>query len=86
MEILKQPQYAPMTVVQQVLIIYAVTNGFLDDVPLNKIRDWEKGYHEFMATEHPEIPEEIRTKKALSDDLIARIKGAITAYKARGTA
>ena len=85
-EILKQPQYAPMTVVQQVLIIYAVTNGFLDDVPLNKIRDWEKGYHEFMATEHPEIPEEIRTKKALSDELIARIKGAITAYKARGTA
>jgi F-type H+/Na+-transporting ATPase subunit alpha len=85
-EILKQPQYAPMTVVQQVMIIYAVTNGFLDDVPLEKIREWEAGYHTFMAAQHPEIGEEIRTKKALSDDLIARLKDAITAYKALGPA
>jgi F-type H+-transporting ATPase subunit alpha len=85
-EILKQPQYAPMTVVQQVLIIYAVTNGFLDDVPLDKIRAWEEGFHQYMTTQHPEIPEEIRTKKALSEDLIARIKAAITDYKAHGLA
>ena len=85
-EILKQPQYAPMTVVQQVLIIYAVTNGFLDDVALDKIRDWETGFHKFMDAQHPEIAEEIRTKKALSDDLITRLKQAITDYKALGPA
>jgi F-type H+-transporting ATPase subunit alpha len=85
-EILKQPQYAPMTVVQQVMIIYAVTNGFLDDVALDKIRDWESGFHTFMAAQHPEIAEEIGTKKALSDDLTARLKAAIAAYKALGPA
>jgi F-type H+/Na+-transporting ATPase subunit alpha len=85
-EILKQPQYAPMSVMQQVTIIYAVTNVFLDDVALPKIRDWESGFHTFMAAQHPEIAEEIRTKKALSDDLIARLKEAITAYKALGPA
>ena len=85
-EILKQPQYAPMTVEQQVTIIYAVTNGFLDDVAVDKIRDWESGFHPFMAAQHPEIAEEIRTKKALSDDLTARLKQAITEYKALGPA
>jgi len=85
-EILKQPQYAPMTVEQQVMIIYAVTNGFLDDIAVDKIREWEKGFHTFMAAQHPKIAEEIRTKKALSDDLTARLKEAITAYKALGTA
>jgi F-type H+-transporting ATPase subunit alpha len=85
-EILKQPQYAPMTVEQQVMIIYTVTNGFLDDVAVDKIREWETGFHTFMAAQHPKIAEEIRTKKALSDDLIARLKEAITAYKALGTA
>jgi F-type H+/Na+-transporting ATPase subunit alpha len=85
-EILKQPQYAPMTVEQQVMIIYAVTNGFLDDIAVDKIREWETGFHTFMAAQHPKIAEEIRTKKALADDLTARLKEAITAYKAHGTA
>jgi len=73
-------------VVQQIMIIYAVTNGFLDDVPLEKIRGWETGYHSFMAAQHPEIAEEIGTKKALSDDLITRMKAAIGEYKALGPA
>jgi len=70
-----------MPVDQQVQIIFAVTNGFLDDVAADKLRDWEKGFHEFMAAQHREIGEEIRTKKALSDDLMARLKKAITEYK-----
>jgi F-type H+-transporting ATPase subunit alpha len=80
-EILKQPQYTPMPVEQQVMIIYAVTNGLLDEVALDKIRDWESGFHTFMAARHPEIGEEIRTKKALSEDLTTRLKAAITEYK-----
>jgi F-type H+/Na+-transporting ATPase subunit alpha len=83
-EVLKQPQYRPMPVEQQVMIIFAVTNGFLDDVDGEKIRAWEAGFHEFMAAQHREIAEEIRTRKALSEDLTARLKKAIEEYKAIG--
>src|SRR6185437_7610183 len=48
-EILKQPQYQPMPVELQVMVIYAVTNGFVDEVPVAEIRDWEKGFLEFMS-------------------------------------
>ncbi len=48
-EVLKQGQYQPMPVEQQVMIIYAVTNGFIDDVPVANVREWESGFHEFMA-------------------------------------
>ncbi len=81
-EVLKQPQYQPVPVEQQVMIIYAVTNGFLDDVDVPSIRAWEKGFQEFMAAQHRAIGEEIRTKKALADDLTARLRTAIEEYKA----
>jgi F-type H+-transporting ATPase subunit alpha len=84
-EVLKQPQYQPMPVAQQVSIIFAVTNGYLDDVDVAAIRGWEKGFHEFMAAQHPEITDEIRTKRALSDDLIARLRRAIEEYQALGS-
>jgi len=83
-EILKQSQYQPVPVEQQVMIIFAVTNGLLDDVDVKEIRAWEKGFHEYLAAQHPQIGEEIRTKKALSDDLQARLKKAIEEYKAVG--
>src|SRR5215210_4239944 len=54
-EVLKQPQYSPLPVENQVMIIYALTNGFIDDVPVNQVRDWEKGFHEFMKTQFPQI-------------------------------
>ena len=81
-EVLKQPQYQPMVVAQQVEIIFAVTNGFLDDVPAEAIRAWESGFHEYMAANHADLAEEIRTKRALSDDLTARLRKAIETYKA----
>jgi F-type H+-transporting ATPase subunit alpha len=81
-EVLKQPQYQPVPVEQQVMIIYAVTNGFLDDVDVPAIRAWEKGFHEFMAAQHRALGDEIRTKKALADDLTARLRKAIEEYKA----
>jgi F-type H+/Na+-transporting ATPase subunit alpha len=83
-EILKQPQYRPMPVQQQVMIIFAVTNGLLDDVDVAKVRAWESGFHEFIAAQHAGLAEEIRTKKALSDDLQARLRKAIEQYKAMG--
>jgi len=81
-EVLKQPQYKPMPVEQQVVVIFAVTNGLLDDVEIPKIKEWEQGLLEFMAAQHPKIAEEIRTKKALSDDLSGRLRKAIEEYKA----
>jgi F-type H+-transporting ATPase subunit alpha len=83
-EVLKQPQYRPVPVEQQVIIIYAVTNGFLDDVDVSKIRDWERGFLDFIATSHADVPEEIRTRKALSEDLTRRLGKAIQEFKALG--
>src|SRR2546423_1465843 len=54
-EVLKQPQYQPLRVDQQVMILYAVTNGFLDDVPVNRVQEWEAQFHSFMSNAHPEI-------------------------------
>ena len=84
-EVLKQPQYQPMVVPQQVEIIFAVTNGYLDDVAVETIRAWETGFHEYMAANHADLAEEIRTKRALSDDLTARLHKAIGAYRALHT-
>ncbi|HEX9393340.1 MAG TPA: F0F1 ATP synthase subunit alpha [Gemmatimonadales bacterium] len=83
-EVLKQPQYQPVPVEQQVLIIYAVTTGSLDDVPVPEIRAWESGFLQFMAASHPDAAEEIRTRKTLSDDLKARLDRAIQEYKQLG--
>src|SRR5882762_7733045 len=81
-EVLKQPQYQPMPVEQQVIVIFAVTSGLIDDVNVPEIKEWEKGLLEFMAAQHPEIADEIRTRKTLSDDLSARLRKAIEEYKA----
>ena len=84
-EILKQPQYRPMPVEQQVMIIFAVTNGYLDDADVSAVRGWEKAFQDYMAAQHPDIGEEIRTKKALSEDLTARLRKAIDQFKAMGS-
>jgi len=84
-EVLKQPQYRPMPVEQQVMIIFAVGNGHLDDLPVADIRGWEVGFHEFIAASHPEIGDEIRRTRTLSDDLSARLRKAIDEYKAMGS-
>jgi F-type H+/Na+-transporting ATPase subunit alpha len=80
-EVLKQGQYQPMPVEQQVMIIYAVTNGYLDDVQTTHIREWERGFHAYMSASHPEVGEKIRTQKALSKELEAELKAALGAYK-----
>jgi F-type H+-transporting ATPase subunit alpha len=83
-EVLKQPQYQPMPVEQQIIVIFAVTGGLLDDVDVPAIKEWEAGLLEFMAAQHRDIMDEIRTRKALSDDLTALLRKAIEEYKALG--
>ena len=80
-EVLKQPQYSPMAVEQQVMIIYAVTNGHLDDVPVNRIRDWERQFHEFMAARFSQVATKLRTDKVLSKETEAELKKGIDAFK-----
>jgi F-type H+-transporting ATPase subunit alpha len=80
-EVLKQPQYAPVPVERQVAIIYAVTNGFLDDVEVPQIRKWERDFLGFLDASHPDILSGIRTKKALDEDLTGRLKAAIAQFK-----
>ncbi len=84
-EVLKQPQYRPMPVEQQVIVIFAVTNGLLDDLAVAAIKEWEEGLLEFMAAQHREIVDEIRTRKALSEDLNGRLRKAIEEYKSMGS-
>src|SRR5213082_1777266 len=80
-EVLKQPQYQPMPVEQQVVVIFSVTNGLIDDVDVPRIKEWEKGLLDFMEAQHPEIAEEIRARKVLGDELAARLRAAIAEYK-----
>ena len=80
-EVLKQGQYRPMAVEQQVMIIFAVSNGFIDDVDVAKVRDWEAGFHEFMAAQYPQVGERIRSEKAMSKETEADFKRAIDKYK-----
>ena len=85
-EVLKQQQYSPLPVAQQVAIIYAVTNGFLDEVPIEEVGRWETGFHDFMRTAHPEILDTITSEKRISDEVIESLKGAITEYNRTFTA
>jgi F-type H+-transporting ATPase subunit alpha len=80
-EILKQPQYVPLTVEREVTILYAVINGYLDDVPLDRIPGWEDGFHRFMETSHLEVGKTISSEKTLSSETEEKLKGAISEYK-----
>ena len=80
-EVLKQGQYKPMPVEQQVMILYAVANGYIDDVAIATIREWEKGFHEFMAAQYPQVGERIRTEKAMSKETEADFNRGLEEYK-----
>jgi F-type H+-transporting ATPase subunit alpha len=80
-EVLKQPQYQPVPVEKQVVIIYSVTNGYLDEVPVPQIRKWEEDFIAYLEASHPKVLSDIRTKKALDDDLTNRLKTAITTFQ-----
>src|SRR5574341_362487 len=80
-EVLKQPQYQPMPVEKQIAVIYAVNNGFLDEVAVGKIREWEQGFHEFMDARHAALLKEIRAGKVLTDALVAKLEAAIKEYQ-----
>ncbi len=80
-EILKQPQYKPMPVEKQVVIIYAATRKYLLDIEVDRILEFESGLFEYISTNYPDIFEKIREEKKLSDELEDALKKAITEFK-----
>jgi F-type H+-transporting ATPase subunit alpha len=82
-EILKQGQYQPLPVEKQIAIIFAGTQGYLDDLALDQCRKFEDELYRFIDNAHGGLWEEIRTKKTLDDDLRAKVKGAVEEFKAR---
>ncbi len=81
-ELLKQPQFQPLSAEKQVAIIFAGVNGLLDDVQVSDLRAFEDGYYPYLESSQPTILTDIATKKALDDDLKARLTNAINDYKA----
>ncbi|HEX6308108.1 MAG TPA: F0F1 ATP synthase subunit alpha [Longimicrobiales bacterium] len=80
-EVLKQPQYAPMAMEQQVMILYAVTNGLLDDVPTNRVRAFELEFHDYMRAQRPQVGEAVRSSGKLEQDTIDALVAGVNEFK-----
>jgi F-type H+/Na+-transporting ATPase subunit alpha len=80
-EVFKQIQGHPLSVEQQVCVLYAVINGFLDDVPVEKVKPFEHALFRSLVDTHPEILSAIRTEKALSDATTQALRAAIADFK-----
>jgi F-type H+-transporting ATPase subunit alpha len=80
-EILKQPQYQPMDVEKQVLVIWAATNGFTDDIALEDIKRFETGLLKFVENSHPGLLADIAEKKSLTDEIKAGLKQVLEDFK-----
>jgi F-type H+-transporting ATPase subunit alpha len=81
-EMLKQGQYQPMAVENQVAVIFAVTQGHVDEVEVKHLKRWERGFHEFLATHESEVLKGIREEKQLTDDITEKLVAAIADYNA----
>ncbi|TMD67590.1 MAG: F0F1 ATP synthase subunit alpha [Chloroflexi bacterium] len=84
-EILKQPQYRPVPVEKQVMIIFAATNGYLDNTPVDKVTEWEAAFYRYMDANHPEIgqaiiDQSVKGKDKMSPDLLDQLKAAIEEF------
>jgi F-type H+-transporting ATPase subunit alpha len=79
-ELLKQPQFSPLKMEEQVAVIYAGVNGYLDALPLNRVRAFEDGLLSLLRGRHNEILESIRASKDLSADTEAKLKDVVASY------
>jgi F-type H+-transporting ATPase subunit alpha len=79
-EILKQPQYEPYSLENEVIVIFAGTQGYADKISLEQMRSWETGLVHFMETSYPEIGRDIADKKRITDDTMPKLRAALDAY------
>jgi F-type H+-transporting ATPase subunit alpha len=80
-EILKQPQYEPMPVEDQIMIIYVGEKGYLDDLPIYRVKEFESGFYGFMREKYPQVPGDIREKKELTEELEKMLDQAAEEFK-----
>ncbi|MGI8534584.1 MAG: F0F1 ATP synthase subunit alpha [Candidatus Limnocylindrales bacterium] len=85
-EVIKQPQFQPLPVEKQVAILWVVTNGYLDDVPTPRVKDFEDGYYRFLETERSELLTSLADRKALDEEIVAGLKESTEAFKETFTA
>ena len=81
-EILKQPQYEPESMEDQVMVIFAGTNGYADDVPLDNMKKWETDLLRNLTTSHPEIGKDIAEKKQITPETEQKLREALEAFRA----
>ena len=79
-ELLKQPQYVPMDVIDQVMVIYAGAQGCLDQVPLDQVAAWEKDFLEYMSTAGSDVRSELAAKRDLTADIEAKLVESIKKF------
>ncbi len=80
-EILKQPQYEPIALDKQVMTIYAGTNGYADEVPLDRMREWEEALNRYLETSHSEVGKDIMSDGRLTDETEEKLKTALEGFK-----
>jgi F-type H+-transporting ATPase subunit alpha len=81
-EVLKQPQYEPQSLENQVMVIFSGTRGFTDSIPVEKMKAWEAAFVRFLETSYPGIGRDIAAKKVISDEIEAQLKDAVQAFNA----
>ncbi len=79
-ELLKQPQFSPLKMEEQVCVIYAGVNGYLDPLPVNRVKAFEDGLLTLLRTQHGDLLEAIRSSKDLSDDSGAKLKSVVEGF------
>ena len=80
-EVIKQPQYSPLPVEKQVTILWTVTNGFLDDVPTGKVKEFESQLYRFLESERPQVLTTLAERKALDDEIVGLLRDAVSSFK-----
>ncbi len=80
-EILKQPQYEPMPVEDQIMIIYVGEKGYLDDLPIDRVKEFESGFYQFIREKYSQVPRDIREKKELTEELEKMLERAAEEFK-----
>jgi len=80
-EVLKQPQYVPMPLWKEITILYAVTNGYLDDVSLEKVAAFEQSFHRFLESNKPEVVNQIEANKEIKTETDQALKAAVLEFK-----
>jgi len=84
-ELMKQPQYSPLSIAEMAVSLFAGNEGYLDDLPLNKVVDFERALHDFMNNSHGELLDDINQNGDWNDELAAKLKAALDDFKATGS-